>query len=218
MDLSHLIHTGIAKQPTEEPRKYIGASSISDPCHRKLWYGLKGYDSLPCDPKLMITFQIGHKLEEMIIDYLKKAGLFIINQGQFYQDSSVLCFQGHIDGTIVLNDESKAILELKTANDASFNKFVKHGLQKWSEGYFAQIQSYMGMSEIHRGVLLAINKNTSALHHEWVDFNELYYENLRRKASAISLAEEPPGKINESPFYFACNQCRFREVCHTPKP
>ena len=214
MDLVAAIHNSISKEKSEEPRNYIGALSIAEPCRRKLWYGFKGYQGNPIEPKTQITFEIGHKLEEMILEYLTRSGIFVINKGQFYQDSSVLCFQGHVDGVIVLSDESRAILELETANDASFNNFVKHGLLKWSEMYYSQLQSYMGMSGIHKGVLLAINKNTSAMHHEWVGFDELFYQVLRMKANAIALSEDPPGRINNSQFYFHCNMCRYKDICH----
>lgn len=214
MDIVASIHGAISKQQPEKLRKYLGASSISDPCHRKLWYSLNGYQGEPNKPKIQITFDIGHHLEEMILTYFMRAGIVVMSQGQLYQDSLVHSFQGHVDGVIVLEDESKAVLELKTANDASFNKFKKHGLLKWSENYYSQVQSYMGMSGIHKSVLLCINKNTSDLHHEWVFFDEIFYECLVRKASAISLSEEPPEKISQSPFFFGCSQCRYKQICH----
>lgn len=214
MDIVAAIHNAISKQQPEKPRKYLGASSISDPCHRKLWYSLNGYQGEPNKPKLQITFDIGRKLEDMLLNYLSNAGILVMSIEQFYQDSSVPYLQGHVDGVILLEDESKAILELKTANDASFNKFKKDGLLKWSESYYSQVQSYMGMSGIHKAVLLCINKNTSDLHHQWVQFDEIFYECLVRKASAISLAEEPPERISQSPFFFGCSQCRYKGICH----
>ena len=82
MDLVAAIHNSISKEKSEEPRNYIGALSIAEPCRRKLWYGFKGYQGNPIEPKTQITFEIGHKLEEMILEYLTRSGIFVINKGQ----------------------------------------------------------------------------------------------------------------------------------------
>jgi len=214
MNLVESINNYLAKQPIEEPRRYFGASSIGKPCLRSIWYAYKGVDSLPIEPKTQVTFNIGKCLEEMVLEYLKQSGVFVISQGQFYQDSDVMELQGHVDGVIVLPDGSKAILELKTANDTSFNRFKSHGLLPWSEVYYSQLQTYMGMSGIHKGVLLALNKNTSEFHQECVIFDEIWYESLKWKAKNLRDAIEPPEKISGNGSYFLCKSCQFRKVCH----
>lgn len=214
MDLINAIATYLTKEPPEEPRKYIGASSIGKPCLRQIWYSYHGHNRLEPEPRIKITFQIGHSLEVLILDYLKKAGIIIVCQGKFYSDSSVLALQGHVDGVIVLPDESRAILEIKTAKESSFNTFYKHGLLKWQESYYTQIQTYMGMSGINRGVLLAINKNSSEMHQEWIDFDPIYYEEIKLKCNSICTSLNPPPKISENGSYFICKQCEFRKICH----
>lgn len=214
MEIVNKIMNYISKNNDEEPRRYIGASSIGKSCARSIWYNFKAYDADSTDPTLSLTFQIGKELENMILSYLMQSGIRAICLGRFFQDFKVHEFQGHVDGIIVLSPDERAILEIKSAKDSSFNKFVKHGLQAWQPAYYAQIQSYMGMSGIHKGVLLAINKNTSVMHEEWVDFDEIYYEELRLKAEIISKSETPPPKISEDGSYYVCKQCNFRRICH----
>lgn len=214
MDLVKLLEQSIIKQRDEKPREYIGASSVGDPCLRKIWYGLRGSESSPFEAKQLLTFEIGHKLEEMILEFMTKAGIFVINKGQFYQDSELHILQGHVDGVLVLSDESRAILELKTANDSSFGRFKRFGLKAWSMGYYSQVQTYMGMSGIKKAVLLCINKNSSEMNHEWVYFDEEHYWELKQKAKAIINSESPPPKINDTGTYFLCKQCKFYGECH----
>ena len=97
---------------------------------------------------------------------------------------------------------------------ASLQKFQKHGLRLWSDAYWAQIHSYMGMSGYKRAVLLAMNKDTSELHHEWVDFDLAFYKELRMKALAISTIGEPPERINRSAYYYLCQNCQYKGICH----
>jgi len=214
MELVNTILNYIAKNSDEEPRHYIGASSIGRPCVRSIWYSYQGAEEEPINPRSQVTFQIGKELESMILEYLKKSGIFIVSQGKFFQDSEVQEFQGHVDGVIVLPDESRAILEIKTAKDSSYNQFVKHGLKKWQEIYYSQLQAYMGMSGIHKGVILAINKNSSEMHEEWVEFNAPWYEWLKTLANTIKSSDNPPPKISDTASYFICKQCHFRRICH----
>jgi hypothetical protein len=212
--LKEFLEIYLKKEINDEPRNYIGASSIGKPCLRQIWYEYNGIKKNKLEPTKQITFQIGKELEKMILDYLKKSGIIIVCQGKFYSDATVLSLQGHVDGIIILNNEEKAILEIKTAKESSFNRFVKHGLKEWSEQYYCQLQTYMGMSKINRGVLLAINKNSSEIHEEWIDFDPEIYEKIKLKALKISNSAEPLEKLCTNGSYYICKMCEFREICH----
>ena len=72
MELVNTILNYITKNSDEEPRRYIGASSIGKPCARTVWYGYHGAEEEPINPRSQITFQIGKELESMILEYLQK--------------------------------------------------------------------------------------------------------------------------------------------------
>jgi hypothetical protein len=219
MDISEIIKRTIADSPLDEKRHYIGASSIGNKCDRAIWYGFKGAESSKPSPSLKTTFDIGKRLESLLLDYMDEAGLNVVrptpeNNYLFLQDTEVPLFQGHCDAILIMKDQAPAIVEIKTANTASFSNFKSKGLLVWRENYYAQIQAYLGMKGYSRGVLLAIDKNTSELHHEWVVYDDIYYHQLRYKARAIAQCSEPPEKLNKNPIFYACNVCAYRRTCH----
>ncbi len=217
MDLSNLILQAIEKRDRDPHRPYVGASSIGSPCSRAIWYSYHGAPSKDFSPTTHATFDVGKKLEDLIISYVELAGLQVIrphemNHYLFCCDSEVPKFQGHADALLVVDGE-EVVLEIKTAKNSRFQAFKKKGLKSWSPEYYAQIQSYIGMKGLQRGVVLAINKDTSELHHEWISFDSYLYNELRAKAQAIIDAEEPPERINKSPMYIVCSRCNYKETC-----
>ncbi len=218
MDITAIITKAIAESPQDAPRHYIGASSIGKACARAIWYGFVGAECTKPSPSLRTTFEIGKRLEGLVLDYMEAAGLLLIrateeNNYLYLEDKEVPIFQGHCDA--ILNDKGRcSIVEIKTANTASFSRFKKHGLRTWSPTYYAQLHAYLGMSGLERGVIIALDKNTSELHHEWVEYDDIFYHELKMRALAISVIGEPPEKINRNPIFLTCNQCQYRKICH----
>ena len=213
--LTQLINNSIVENK-DEIRDYLGASSIGHPCERSIWYRYNNHEAEPRSHKQLRTFAIGKKLEGVVLDCLEQAGLKIARTWYDLKDSELPEFQGHVDAVWTEeNGAAKAIIEVKTARDSSFNVFAKRGLKYWYPIYFAQIQSYMGMSGIHEGYVIALNKDTSEIHDERVLFDALYYEELKRKAARIMESDEVPDKINGSPMYFVCRGCSFKGICHS---
>lgn len=217
MDLSQLVLETVESSHTPEIRRYIGCSSIGHPCNRYLWYAYHSAPGQEESTELLLSFEIGKRLEDMILSYIEETGIQIIrpnkfNHGLLCRDNEIPEFQGHMDAIITISGQ-ECVLEIKTAKSTSFQNFVKKGLQQWSSQYYAQLQSYMGMKNYTKGALLAINKDTSELHHEWVDFDHYYYNELREKARNIYLSEEPPNRINKNETYYLCARCKYRKTC-----
>lgn len=221
MDISlcDKIKQSLLTRDKDAPRDYIGASSIGHPCERKIWYQFKGVYSV-APPTLQVIFDMGKRIEDLILDYLSNTDIEVTrpNLGNGFlwcQDQELALFAGHMDAIITIQDsQEKAVLDIKTAKASSFQKFVHKGLKQWNMQYYAQLQAYMGMTKIKRAVLLAINKDTSEMHEEWIAFNELYYDELKTKARIISQNMNPPEKINRSPLFYICRMCGFKELCH----
>ena len=198
---------------TDDVRNYIGASSIGSDCLRQIWYQFKGVKAEGVPTKTRRTWDIGKKLESLVIEWLEKAGVQIHLSKHTYSSINVPIFQGHFDGLIVLWKKT-SILEIKTAKDASFKVFVKNGLQRWNPQYYAQIQAYMGMSGICSTYIIVLNKDNSDLSDELVTFDPDFYEKLEEKARIISTAVIAPPKVNGSPLWFKCKMCQYNKVCH----
>ena len=220
MDITKLINESIAKQPLDAPRRYIGASSIGRECSREIWYSFNDVVGGKISAQLKTTFKIGKILEDMILDDVESIGFELerpgeINNYLFCRDKDVAIFQGHMDAILYLTRDHPVIFDAKTCKNSSFNAFKKDGLKSWSSTYYAQMQAYMGMTDIHHACLLALNKDTSEYHHEWIDYDDIYYHELKARAAEISKSTEPPERINKSPLFWVCNSCRFKTVCHT---
>lgn len=220
MDLVKLVYDCIETTKKDEKRLYIGASSIGHACRRYIWYSMKGMRADGLNAKNYITFEIGKRLETMVLEYLEKADIDVeradsTNKHLLFEDRDIDIFRGHADAILRFGYDNPVVLEVKTAKNSSFERFKSKGLLQWSEIYYAQLQSYMGMSDIKQGVLLAINKDNSELHCEWVNFDANYYAKLRDKAVSIERSESAPEKINQSPLYMLCNRCCFKSICHS---
>jgi hypothetical protein len=220
MNLLSLINK-VLEDKEDEPRAYIGASSIGNPCERAIWYGLNYPHEKEVSPKQKLTFEIGKKLESMIKRFIFQSyDLDLYDMHLYTNLNEGVCkkyplFKGNYDGVICVKSNNKQyILEIKTANDSSFNTFKNKGIRLWYPEYYDQVQSYMGMSGIHASILLAINKNTSDLHEEIIIFDEHRYKFLVQKAQRIGESLIEPPKINESPSYFKCKMCFYRKFCH----
>jgi YqaJ-like viral recombinase domain len=210
--LTKLIEKSL-ERTQDEPRNYIGASSIGSDCLRQIWYQFKGVEAESVPVKFIKIWAVGKHLEQLVVDWLTNAGVTIERNDTTYQSKNVPEFQGHFDG-IITSCKNRAILEIKTAKDASFKIFEKKGLKVWNPQYYAQVQSYMGMSGIGSTYILVLNKDNSDSCDELVSFDEEFYQKLEDKALMISSATVEPPRIHGSPLWFQCKLCKYNKVCH----
>jgi len=180
------------KSVVDEPRKYIGASSIGHACERAIWYGCNEPDKKIVEPQQRLTYKIGHYLETMLLGLMTDSGLKYYVNTEFHCEEFPL-FQGHVDAFV----KGEGIIEIKTAKDSSFNIFKKKGLRLWYPEYYDQVQSYMGMSKLHTCYMLVLNKDTSELCQQVIDFDEERYSYLVAKAKRINEYSVPPKRIND---------------------
>jgi len=198
---------------TDEPRNYVGASSIGSNCLRQIWYQFKGEKPEGVPAKFRRAGDIGKTLEGLIVSWLTEAGVQVERSDKTYYADNMPYFQGHFDG-IYTYKKMHGILEIKTAKHSSFNIFLNKGLKTWDPQYYAQIQSYMGMSGINNAIILVLNKDNSELSDERVLFDANFYEKLTQKAAMIFGAKTMPPRIHGSALYFKCKMCKYNKVCH----
>ncbi len=197
----------------DDARDYIGASSIGSECLRQIWYQFKGVKAEKVPTKFRRTWAIGKNLESLVIEWLINAGVQVQDWALNYHAKNMPYFQGNFDGVVFVGDK-KSILEIKTAKDASFKIFVKKGARIWNPQYYAQIQSYMGMSGINSAYILVLNKDNSDISDELVLFDEHIYKKLMEKAAMIYGAHVEPPRINGNPLWYQCKMCKFNKICH----
>jgi len=197
-------------------RNYIGASIIGSDCLRQIWYEYNETVSVDIPPKTWRTWDIGKRLELLVMDWMSDAGISLgILPEPNLKSKIVPTFRGHVD-SICLNENGTidSIIEIKTAKESSYNVFTKKGLKSWSSQYYAQIQSYMGMSGIHKAYVIVLNKDSSDISDELIDFDEKFYRQLEYKAMMISEAVTMPPRVHDSPIWYQCKTCKFNKICH----
>lgn len=211
--VANLVNDSIASAPRER-RDYLGLSQVGEPCERKLWYSYNNYPAEPPSPKALRIFELGHKIEDIVVDMLRGAGLLVHGQqvSVSLYDGKV---KGHIDGIIEgLPESSKPhLLEIKSANDKRFKEMVKHGVEKTNPTYWGQVHSYMKLTSHDNCLFVAYNKNTSELYFERIKFDAIEAQYQISKAKRVVTSDQPLEK-NES---FKCRFCDYKEICDEQK-
>ena len=204
------IYNACADQKNKEARRgYLGMSSIGRPCARELWLNFKGARGSLIDGRTARIFANGHAVEDRVIADLRLAGYEIDGAQTAFSDFDGK-FKGHCDGIIYGITKQPHILEIKSANKASFEKFQAKGIKAKPE-YFAQVQCYMGYAGLERALFVVECKDNQALYVERVYFSQIDFAALKNRAHKIITAIEAPPK-NES----ACWFCNFKYVCDNP--
>lgn len=215
-DIVQAIDDAYERRKRGGARTYIGASAIGHPCDAMLAFSLRGYPETPPEPKLQRIFQVGHKLEDMVVKDLRQAGLHVIEKDPVTgKQHHCELLGGHIatnmDGHIEDQDGDVAVLEIKTMNDANFAKFRDGGVRYSHPRYYAQVQMMMGMSGIQQALFIATNKNTCAYHAEVVDFDEFEWAHQRTRIEKV--LSNQARKVSKDESDWRCKGCFKRGVC-----
>lgn len=212
--------TSIISKTTHVPREtitnYVGASSIGADCLRQIWYRYHQPDKAIRYNSEPTGFDVRETLTQGILNALQLSGLSLAlpsaeNHFLMFFDKDLPYFKGHPSA---LWGEEDAIIYIKVTNESGFKQFRDAGLERWSPKYYSQMQAYLGMSERLKAYVLCINKDNNRIHDETVLFEPDYYSQLKMRALFVHEVDEPPQRINQSPFYIACKSCNFRNECH----
>lgn len=220
------IDDGYARDKREAAREYIGASIVGHACDAMLAFNLRGFPNDEPSPRLKRIFALGHIMEDQVVKDLKtRADVRVwevdalTGRQHSYEEygGHVVC---HTDGLIQLDDASDEvlILEIKTMNAASWEKFKAKGVKYSHPQYYAQLQMMMGMSGIERAFFIATNKNTSEYHAEIVDADPFEYGFLRERVARALEGRAMKVATDESDW--RCRGCFKAGVCwgETPVP
>ncbi len=218
LNLIKLIDEGYDADRKEKSRQYIGASIVGNPCDVLLSFSLRGFPNDEPNPRLKRIFALGHMLEDVVVNDMKKrAGVQVWEvDGLTGKQHTYEAHGGHVvchtDGLVELEDKNLRILEVKSMNDASFNKFKKSGVKISHPSYFAQCQMMMGLSDgLTETLFIAINKNNSEYHAEIVELDTFEWAYLRER---IERAINGQGKkISKDGTDWRCKGCFKNSVC-----
>jgi len=203
----------------EKPRDYrssrVGASIAGNPCTAFLAMALRGFPEHPPTPRLKRIFGAGHRIEDVVVHDLKKAGYSVTEKDAFtnkqymwekYDGNSVY----YADGIIEINGEAY-LLEVKSMNDSLFNRFKDRGVKVSHRKYFDQMQIGMGYSGFPKSILIAYNKNTCEYWDELIEYNPIDYSALIINVEKAIYGQEE--KVGEDPQDWRCKDCWKKDWC-----
>jgi hypothetical protein len=213
----------IVDDHTEKFRRHLGASIIGRPCIRSLWYSFRWAKPAEFSARILRLFQRGHLEEDRFIDYLTRIGCKVWSHDADGNQFRFSFCGGHAGGSLDsvatgvpdVPKDRPCLCEYKTHNDKSFKMLQKKGVKNCKFEHYVQMQLYMSGFNLPYALYMAVNKNDDDLYLEIVTRNDTVANVYKKRAENIVYAETPPARLNESPGWWQCSWCDYKQICHT---
>ena len=203
-------------------RQHLGMSGIGDDDERKSWLNFRWSLPSPFKGRMLRLFDLGNHIEDQMVDFITKSGVIDISavdaQGKQYRASFIGGhFGGSCDGFVkrVLeeNPDEVLVFECKSANDKRFKELEKMGdYEGWSKAYQWQLHCYMGCFGLKKALAVVVNKNTSEIYSEVVDFNPHIWEEAQERATRIITSDRPPDGMHERDWRLKNQTPQYRDT------
>ena len=210
------------------------ASSIDDPCERRLFYRRTAWDkAAPVPDSLQGVFATGNILEPVIERIASEVGQastppWRIVGSQMPTNSAALTaheITGSIDGLLQVQEAdgrwvTVGVVDVKTMSGNVYPQIDTYDdLSKypWTKGYRGQLMVYAVGHGLERCYILAVNKN-SLFDMKLITFqvDPDYVQRLFDKADRVNAAikaNEPPDGVNDPAI---CTRCPWFAFCAPP--
>lgn len=208
------------READEQARPYLGASSLGDPCARRLWLGFRWVAREQFDGRMLRLFASGHREEARLLDDLRAIGVQVWDRqpdGRQFEVAFCGHGKGHLDAIVLGLPESPKtphVCDVKTVSTKKLAELKKSGFRKTYPKYYAQGTVYAGLMDLDRCVFVFVCKDTDEIHLERFDFDRAEFDRLMERAERIIYAAEPPVKLSEDPAWWECKFCHFHAHCH----
>lgn len=234
-EVERKIHSALEQERAKHADSafYVRLSAIGK-CQRELWAIRTGIpDERPPGGQALMTFDVGHHVEGAVIEWLRKAGYEVQCERAGGKQLRVWMRGetgvGHIDGLIRWESRSGSawrLLEIKTAKAKKFEELLEcRSYRAWNEGYYDQVQGYMGASASTADVptltdclVVVVCKDDSRLWCEMIAFDPERYAELEAKARLVVKSDEivPRPKSATSQYCKFCKWCSRNAWCWSP--
>jgi len=188
MEMLARLDEGCTQLPREGREHYLGMSSIGG-CAAELWHNYHNatQHGAGIEPKLQRVFDLGHKLESMVLQYLLAAdNIDMLSTQAAYEDFGGR-FRGHSD--IVYRASSGK----KVVYFNNFNNFNRLGVKESHWKYYCQVMTYAKYEGADAVQIIAYNKDTSAIAIQTLGYDEFTGDMMRSRAEWIlRLDKKPP--------------------------
>ena len=215
-----------------KPRSYLGASSIGQPCHRRIWLGFRWSVFRKIEAKGSLAINDGHRGEDVMADLLRRVpGITLWTTDPHSDDNTKQIgfldahFGGNLDGVInglLQAPKTPHVWENKVCNEkklAALSKFKadlgeKAALKAWDVVYYAQAQVYMKALGLTRHYMTVCAPGVRDFISVRTDYEAIEAERYWALAHSLSVTDTSPIKLSENPTWFECKFCDFHGICH----
>lgn len=211
------------------PRGYLGASAVGDPCERKLWLNFRWVKRGFIEAGGLRRINDGHRGEQVVADMLRlvqSVNLSTEKEPGVQHSFEALGghFRGNCDGLIsgLLQDPDELyVWECKVINENKFKKLQKlrmtdesTALKNWDYIYYAQAQIYMHYFGTKKHYLTAASPGVRDLTSVCTLYVQEEAEMFIEKARRVIFASRPANKLSNDPAWHECKFCNFSSLCH----
>jgi hypothetical protein len=209
-----------AEPPTENYRKYLGASAIGSECLRKVQYDWMCAPQFPA--RIKDIFARGHFFEDVTRQHLMAAGFKFAPPEQLEFQTAGGLFRGHADGILIAGPQLPALRypclwEHKALGARGFKAIERDGLTGLYAVYAAQVAIYQAYLDYTNPALFSVvNADTCERLHFTLPFDaELAQATSDRAVTVIEAtrAGELLSRIADDPGDWRCKMCSHRERC-----
>ena len=212
-------------------RAHLGCSTIGDECERKAWYTYRWHTRTHHTGRILRLFDRGSREESPLVADIRKSGIEVLDVNPTtkrqwsFRHPDIPAFGGSMDGICRgwFDNDQWIGLEIKTASSSKFREFTRHGVRLTSPTYYAQVQSYMHLSQMMKTecpplfacLELVVNKDNDELFAEVIEYNREAAEELEVKARRILDAPRATDlvRISPTPDFWKCKFCDHK-LCH----
>lgn len=181
-------------------------------CARKVAADMIGtFPKEQIEERILRVFQNGHSSHERIQNWFDEMGILVEEEKRLTDDE--LNIKGNCDGVLELGDEGLFVLEIKTISAKGY-RYLKEPKPK----HYAQIQLYMHLAEIHKGILFYECKDDQRIKEFKVEYDEDFVQELIEKIKWINECvanQELPDRQYEKNS-FDCRYCEYRKTICWP--
>lgn len=207
--------------------KVMKASKVGFPCDRNLWYAVNNIQG-KTSPRSQRIFDVGAALEPVVINWLNQDGwTTFYNPGsqtaamELYAPIKGGKIGGHPDCFMSRASMENILADIKTMNERAFLSWKRNGTLKDKPQYADQLHVYAyaamksGMP-VTKLAVVGVNKNNSALHIDFFDFDHERMDKIIGRSEKILAAETPPEQ-GERMENWACRYCEYSNICELAK-
>ncbi len=213
IDFNELIERHLDKELREKEIGRYYPSEVGN-CIRKSWYSYK-YPRKH-DKELIKIFQVGDMIHNFIVGVLKSEKNphveLIGSEVPIKIEIDGVIISGRIDDVIEVKiDNEIYLLEVKSSRDLRY-------VNKAKKSHVMQLHLYMYAKNIHKGIILYVEKNTLQSKAFEISYDEKIVNEAIGRLKKLHyhlikhILPEPEARINEE-MKWQCRQCPWKDKC-----